>query len=204
MKRLAIIGSLVLVACGGKSTEEVVPEGLPLPVTMLVGQEVMVLPLTLLSADTELGWTDQLGERDVALRNADSVIARHFEERAPEVRWVLPERLAEVHRRNPTIVADPYRMPGAILRGQQVDAVPDPLRAQLRTLAGFVGGRFVVVPSALFFTTTPEGLGEAQLVVVVADVRTGRVAFRTVAKGQGDSADLALSRALRILVPQGL
>lgn len=202
--RRAVLGlTLVVAACGGKSdTDGVAPVTLPLPVTMIVGQEVVVLPITLVVAENALGWADSLPTRAAALGMADSMIAEFLTTRAPEVNWVLPARLRELYRRNPIVLADPDRMPSAVLRGQRVDAVPDPMRAQLRTLVAFTGGRFVMAPAALFFTATPDGQGRAQLSVAIADTRTGRIMFRTVATGDASGPRVALRRALRSLVPE--
>jgi len=43
--------------------------------------------------------------------------------------------------------------------------------------------------------------GTAELTIVLADVRTGRVGFRTVARGEGDDPWTALTRAVKNLTP---
>jgi hypothetical protein len=106
--------------------------------------------------------------------------------------------------------------------GGREEIVPDPLRNELRTLAalaGAGGGRFVLVPAGLVYRrsagpvdrrtggaatrTGAEGrpLATAELTVVMVDVRTGRVGFRTVARGDGDDPWTALTRAVKSLTP---
>src|SRR6266516_1287305 len=113
--------------------------------------------------------------------------------------------------------------------GGREEIVPDPLRHELRTLAALVGaggGRFVLVPAGLVFRRTggpadgrtggaaegrtggvgaqhaaplPHGLATAELTVVMVDVRTGRVGFRTVARGEGNDPWTALTGAVKSL-----
>ena len=115
--------------------------------------------------------------------------------------------------------------------GGREEIVPDPLRHELRTLAALVGaggGRFVLVPAGLVFRRTggpadgrtggaaqgrtggvgaqhaaplPHGLATAELTVVMVDVRTGRVGFRTVARGEGNDPWTALTGAVKSLTP---
>ena len=115
--------------------------------------------------------------------------------------------------------------------GGREEIVPDPLRHELRTLAALVGaggGRFVLVPAGLVFRRTggpadgrtggaaqgrtggvgaqhaaplPHGLAIAELTVVMVDVRTGRVGFRTVARGEGNDPWTALTGAVKSLTP---
>jgi len=139
------------------------------------------------------------------------------------VTWVLPDELRRVARRAPGIAPSPDQMGTAILfhqSKQDPEMVPDPLRGQLRTLAALVGGgRYALVPAGLTFRRTGgrvDGRSDSQrptarppdrqaataeLTVVLADVRTGRVGFRTVARGEGDDPWTALTRAVKSLTP---
>lgn len=179
------------------------PATYPLPIAVLAGREIMVLPIGLIVADDSLEWDSWFGDRGATRRAADSLIADALTERAPEVPWLLPSRLRRIAARNPTVVADPYRMPGAILRDERLEQVPDPLRAQLRTLAGFTSSRFALVPAALYYEATPAGQGRAHLTVVVTDVRLGTITFRSVASGDGADPWAALKSALNALTPVG-
>jgi hypothetical protein len=182
-----------------------------------------VLPLTLVAAEDSLHWEAVLGERRVVLAKSDSIIGTLLQQRAPEVTWVLPDELRRVARRAPGIAPSPDQMGTAILfhqSKQEPEMVPDPLRGQLRTLAALVGGgRYALVPAGLTFRRTgasgaapgsvgaqhaaplPHGVATAELTVVLADVRTGRVGFRTVARGEGDDPWTALTRAVKSLTP---
>jgi hypothetical protein len=90
---------------------------------------------------------------------------------------------------------------------QDPEMVPDPLRSELRTLAALAGGgggRYALVPAGLIFRRTgrPADLtATAELTVVLVDVRTGRVGFRTVARGQGGDPWTALTSAVKSLTP---
>src|SRR5207249_4745936 len=73
--------------------------------------------------------------------------------------------------------------------------------AGIAALAG--GGRFALIPAGLAYkrSKTPGGVATAELTVVIADVRSGRVGFRTVAWGEGGDPWTALTKAMKNLTP---
>lgn len=195
---LAVAG----IACGGSKAEEgVPPETAPLPTVVLGGRIVALYPVTLVAADRQLGWSEQLGDRAAALRTADSLLAAFLTERVPEAQWVLPGALRRAARQAPGVLPDPDRMGTALLRARDLDRIPDPLRSQMRNLTAVAADRLVLVPAALTFQRMPSGNGAADLSVVIADVRFGTVLWRTIAHGEGDDAWSAMWNALRALVP---
>ena len=195
---LALAGATA--GCGSSQPAVTVPAA-PLPTGGIAGQEVTVYPLTLLSADETLGWTSRLTPRREALARADSIIAELLEERSPEVIWILPDELRRAARRAPGLLAQPDQMGTALLRFPNASRIPDPLRSQMRGLTGVAGGRYALVPASLVFTVTDEGRGRAELTLVIADVRTGLVGWRTVAHADGDDPWSALRDALKTLTP---
>ena len=213
-KHLKALAVVALVACGGKP-QEVTPEPTaPLPTAGIAAQQVGVLPLTLVAAEDSLHWETVLGERRAALATSDSIIGTLLKARAPEVSWLLPDELRRMARRAPGVAPAPDQMGTALLfhpTKQQPEIVPDPLRNELRTLAALAGGgRYALVPAGLTFrrksqppTARPPDrpTATAELTVVLVDVRTGRVGFRTVARGDGDDPWSALTRAVKSLTP---
>ncbi len=217
------IGCAALAACQHRS-ETLTPEPTaPLPTAGIAAQPVAVLPLTLIAAEDSLHWEAVLGERRAALAKSDSIIGTLLKARAPEVTWMLPDELRRAARRAPGIAPAPDQMGSAILfhpSKQQPEMVPDPLRGELRTLAALVGGgRYALVPAGLAYRRAtalgggPRSVGAqhaapllhavatAELTIVLVDVRTGRVGFRTVARGEGDDPWTALTRAVKTLTP---
>ena len=223
--RCAVVAA-TLAGCGGKQHVEEPTPTAPLPTAGIAAQQVGITPLTLIVAEDSLHWQALLGERRAALAKSDSVIGTLLTTRAPEVTWLLPDELRRAARRAPGIAPDPDQMGTAILLrgGGREEIVPDPLRYELRTLAALVGaggGRFVLVPAGLVFrrsggpadgrtggaaarpTARPPDRpsATAELTVVMVDVRTGRVGFRTVARGEGDDPWTALTGAVKSLTP---
>ena len=212
-----------LTACPHKSETLTPDPTAPLPTAGIAAQPVGVLPLTLVAAEDSLQWEALLGERRAALARCDSIIGALLKARAPEVTWILPDDLRRVARRAPGIAPAPDQMGSAILfhpTKQQPEMVPDPLRTELRTLAALAGGgRYALVPAGLTYrrATVPGGgpggvgaqhaaplpraVATAELTVVLVDVRTGRVGFRTVARGEGEDPWTALTRAVKNLTP---
>jgi hypothetical protein len=180
------------------------PAPLPVPAEGLAGQQVGVIPLTLVATDPALQ-SDTLfaGLRDrrATLSWADSLIGDALTNRAPEVKWVLPPALRKIARRAPGIVDDPDQMGQALLRSPKIRDVPDPLRASLRNLMAVVGGRVAFVPAALGFTRETDGSLRAELSLVAADVRTGKVVWRSIAIGSGPTPTAALASALDAVLP---
>jgi len=221
-----VVASAVAAACGHTSQTPTPEPTAPLPTAGVAAQQVGITPLTLIVAEDSLHWQALLGERRAALARGDSVIGTLLKTRAPEVTWLLPDELRRAARRAPGIAPDPDQMGTALLLrgGGREEMVRDPLRSELRTLAALVGaggGRFMLVPAGLVFRRTggpADGRsggvaarptagppvrpsGTAELTVVMVDVRTGRVGFRTVARGEGDDPWTALTRAVKSLTP---
>ncbi len=197
----AMLVFVLFVACGGGlPNDSVAPETAPLPTAGIAGREVTVFPLTLVVAEENLGWSEQLQPRREALDQADSLIATFLIERAPEVTWILPAELRRVAGRAPGMLANPDQIGSALLRSP-MQRVPDPLRTQLRTLTGVAGGRHALVPASLVFRSDSGGLGRAELTLAIVDVRTASVQWRTVASGTGDEPWSATWAALKSLVP---
>ena len=85
----------------------------------------------------------------------------------------------------------------AMLRSPKLKDVPDPLRASLRNLMAVVGGRVAMVPAALGFTPDPAGRVRAELSLVAADTRPGKVLWRSLALGSGADAGRGARRGAR-------
>ncbi len=176
----------------------------PVPTEALAGQSVALMPITLVAADPALQ-SDTIyapyRDRRTTLLWADSLIGEAFISRAPEVRWVPPPELRKVARRSPGIVNDPDQMGQAMLRSPKMREVPDPLRSSLRNLMAVVGGRMVMVPASLGFGRQADGRLRADLALVVADTRSGKVLWRSQANGSGADPREALDAALTAVLP---
>jgi hypothetical protein len=181
---LTLLG--VVAAWGCSSTQEteepVEPVTAPLPTAGLAGEPVTVYPLTLIVAEPRLQWDSLIRPRDEALQHADSLIELFLEERAPEADWVMPAELRRMARQAPGMLADPEQMGTALLRADGLTKIPDPLRSQMRA-------------------ADSAGVARAELTMVVAEVRSGTVEWRTVARGEGEDPWAALWDALTSLVP---
>jgi hypothetical protein len=208
----SIIFALVSISCSARAQQpappappsHAAPKVLPVPVEALVGQNVALMPITLIAPDPALQ-SDTIyapyRERRAALLWADSLIGDAFSGRAPEVRWVLPAELRKVARRSPGIVGDPDQMGQAALRSPKLRDIPDPLRSSLRNLMAVVGGRVVMVPASIGFGRQADGLIRADLSLAAADTRSGKVLWRSLAVGSGTNPREALDAALAAVLP---
>jgi hypothetical protein len=72
-------------------------------------------------------------------------------------------------------------------------------------MMAIVGGRYALVPAALAFLQEPgSGLVRAELSLALVDTRTGKVAWRSLAWGNGETLERALVAALDTVLPVGL
>jgi hypothetical protein len=217
--RFALLISLLAPGCAGAQRDPFTSGAAPsasapsasatqpiliLPTARISGQTVAILPITLVVADPALqadsayaAYTD----RRAALVRADSLVSEGIVSRAPEVNWVPPRELRKMARRSAGYLVDPDQMGQAVLRGPKILVVPDPLRSSLRSLMAVAGGRLVLVPAAIGFGPEPDGQIRADLSLVLADARTGKVVWRSLAYGRGKSPDEALNAALAAVLP---
>ncbi len=208
---LIIVGLLFSVACASAQQQRqqaaAIKASPSVPTEALAGQQVAVMPLTLVAADSALQ-ADTLyapyRDRRTTLTWADSLIGEAFTGRAPEVRWMLPPELRKIARRSPGIVGDPDAMGQAALRSPKLKDIPDPLRSSLRNLSAVAGGRVAMVPAALSFSREDDGRIRADLSLVAADTRGGKVIWRATPAGQGATPSQALEAALAAVLPVDL
>jgi len=210
--RSIILTAPLLLACAASAQQPAAPPpataapplAAPVPTMSLSGQSIAVMPITMVVADPALvsdslyaPWRDHR----TALSTADSLVGDAFAGRAPDVKWVLPPELRKVARRSPGIVEDPDLMGQAVLRSPKLHDIPDPLRSSLRNLMAVVGGRTVMVPAVIGFGRQADGRIRADLTLVIADVRNGRVLWRSVPNGTGATPREALDSALAVALP---
>ena len=209
-KPLSVASGLLLIsilapACAQAQRQ---PEPLaPVPVFStgaVAGKTVGVLPLTLVVADPALqsdtAYTEYR-DRRLALSRADSLIGEALRGRGPEVTWILPAELRKMARRSGGFGPDPDQMGQAILRSSKLVNIPDPLRSSMRNLLAIADTRLAFVPASLSFSPETNGQLRADLSVVLADTRSGKVLWRSLALGRGKSPDEALNTALASLLP---
>ncbi len=193
---------VLLLALAGRLGAQV--PAAPMPVEALAGQSVAVIPITLVAADPNLQ-SDTLyaryRERRTTLLWTDSLIGDALTGRAPEVNWVLPPKLRKLARRSPGLVGDPDQMGQAVMRAPKLKEIPDPLRSSLRKLVALTDARVVMIPAALGFSRDTTGAVQANLSLVAADARNGRVIWRSLAVGSGGTPRAALDAALAAILP---
>ncbi len=165
------------------------------------GQHIAVIPITLLVPVDTLVRVSPLEDRARALAWADSIVGAGLTARRPEVNWVFPAELRKIARRSPTVAPDPDRMGQSLLRDKSFETVPDPLRQHLRSLMAMAGGRYALVPAAVTLLPDTSGLVRAEVTLVLADTRLGKVVWRTIAWGVGETPAQAFAAAMDAVLP---
>lgn len=171
-----------------------------LAVAPLAGQRVPVLPVTFLTADSPV---DELlpGGRLAQLAWADSILGEGLQMRGPEVEWLLAPELRRAARRAPATVTDPDRMGHAMMRAERIDRVPDPLRSYLRGLTAITNSRMVLIPAAVRFAADSTGGVRAEVSFVMADTRSGGVAWRSTPSAVAATPAKALAAVIAYILP---
>jgi hypothetical protein len=169
--------------------------------TPFAGQQIAVTPLTLVIALDSLSRVPPLSDRVTTLAWADSIVGASLLARSPEVKWALPPELRKIARRAPTVAPDPDRMGQSLMRQQSLETVPDPLRGNLRSLLAMLNGRFALIPAAITFVPERAGLIRAEVSLVLADTRTGKVVWRSLTWGLGATPSQALAAAMETVLP---
>jgi hypothetical protein len=178
------------------------PKPLPAPALLLAplaGQPVAVLPVTYLV--TEGDPVAGLPETHAAqIAWADSILAEHLQARGPEATWIMPDELRRVARRAPGMVVDPDRMGQSVMRYENLKRVPDPFLSSIRSMAALTSSRFVMIPAAVRFTQGTAGV-RAEVVLVLADSRSGEIAWRSTPVTTAATAGAALAATIAWILP---
>ena len=165
----------------------------------LAGQNIPVLPITLITVDS--GSVAGLPSgRAARMAWADSIVGEALDARGPEVNWLLPPELRHRARRAPGLVSDPDRMGQAMLRANGLKRVPDPLASSLRSLVAISNARYVLVPASIRFIHTDDGIG-AELSIVLADARSGSILWRSRPLAAAATAGEALAQTIAHILP---
>jgi hypothetical protein len=172
-----------------------------LSTTGLAGQLVTVLPLTMVVSDPRVPGGAGPKARAAILRWADSLFNDALMERAPEVDWVFPPALRRAATRAAGILPSPDRMGQAVMRSPNLKDMPDPLRSYVRQLVALAGGaRFALIPAAMWITPAAGDTVTVELSAVLADARVGKVMWRTLATGKGETVADAYHAALATIL----
>lgn len=194
--------ALATPACAQKPKDAKNPTpALALATDALAGQIVVVLPLTMVVSDPRIPGGSGPEARARTLRWADSLLGDMLLERAPEAQWVLPPALRNTAARAVGLLPSPDQMGQSVMRSPSLSTTPDPLRGYLRQLLALSGGaRYALVPAALYLTPGTGDSLTVQLAAVLTDGRLGRVLWRTLAVGKGETADQAFRAALATII----
>ncbi|MBL8985393.1 MAG: hypothetical protein JNJ80_03915 [Gemmatimonadetes bacterium] len=173
-----------------------------LVVASVAGQPVAIIPINMVVVEPTVPTGTMTADRPTLKTWTDSLLVEGALSRAPEVKWVPPAELRRISRRGAGLVPDPDQMGQSIMRSWSLTTVPDPLRSNLRKLLAIAGGaRYALIPASLIFKADSTGALAADLSILLADTRTGRVVWRSIAKGSGGTPDQVLGKAVATIFP---
>ncbi len=173
-----------------------------LVVASVAGQPVAIIPISMIVVEPTVPTGTMTADRPTLKAWTDSLLVEGALSRAPEVKWVPPSELRRISRRGAGLVPDPDQMGQSIMRSWSLTTVPDPLRSNLRKLLAIAGGaRYALIPASLIFKADSTGALAADLSILLADTRTGKVVWRSIAKGSGGTPDQVLGKAVATIFP---
>ena len=151
--------TLVTVACGGSKPESTTPAPETMPLSGIVGQNIVIAPVQSLRMTSDIGWT--MPAPRAVLSRLDSVIADTLRVRVANQAWVYADGVVKSAANNPTYATDPRALAINPLRAPTLklgDRLPEPLASQLRTMIAFHDVRLVLLPVDVTIQRT-EGVG---------------------------------------------
>ncbi|NIP57229.1 MAG: hypothetical protein GWM92_13940 [Gemmatimonadetes bacterium] len=175
---LAAAVPILLVACGGRKTGAPPTaghvQGAP---PDLRGHSVMLLPV-----QSAAGISSGL--------QPEAEIAFALQERAPQVRWILPDELRSDLARAPALGVPLENLPVGVFLQAEVQRVGDPLYGHLRRIAGLSGADVALIPVAIRYRRdTPRRPGAVEIAAALVSARTGHVFWFAVVDGRPGSGD---------------
>ncbi len=124
-----------------------------------------------------------------------------FRQRAPSVTWLGLAEQRHAIRMAPALGIDPARLETGYLLNPKVEAMVDPLWAQLRTLMALMGTQTAVAPAGVRIDRRGSAY-VAEFVLVLVDARSGQVLGRGRMVGAtAATPEAALSNAAVATVP---
>jgi hypothetical protein len=197
----ALLGPGLLSAQKAPAPQKPAVPAIGLSTAGLAGQMVTVLPLTMVVSDPRVPGGQGPKARAVLMRWADSLFNDVLLERAPEVDWIFPPALRRAAARAAGMMPSPDRMGQAVMRSPNLKEMPDPLRSYMRQLVALAGGaRFALIPAAMWITPAAGDTVTVELSAVLADARVGKVMWRTLAAGKGETVADAYRFALATIL----
>lgn len=155
------------------------------PLAGLAGQNIVVLPVHYLRADT-MGFAARITDPRATLAALDSAIERALGERGFRTSWTYPRALARSAKRNAGYVSDPYSLAAERLRfgvRNSDEGLKEPLASQLRSIVAVTDARYALFPVELRFERLSDGRMRPVLRVALLDARGSSVRWMGEARG---------------------
>jgi hypothetical protein len=169
--------ALVAVACGGSKPEPTTPAPETMPLSGIVGQNIVIAPVQSLRVTSDIGWSAMPAPRAV-LSRLDSAIADTLRVRVANQAWVYADGVVKSAANNPTYATDPRALAVNPLRAPALklgDRLPEPLASQLRTMIAFHDVRLVLLPIDVTITRTTGANAQPVMHLVLVDPRSSVV-----------------------------
>ena len=143
------------------------------PLAGLAGQQIVVLPVHYIRADT-MGFATRISDPRAMLASLDSAIQSELATRNVGSNWTFPPALARSAKRNAGYVSDPYHLAAERLRsGSRLadERLSEPFASQLRGIIAVTEARYALFPVELRFERIADGRMGPVLRVVLLDGR---------------------------------
>ncbi len=198
----ALLSLMAIAAVPRTGSAQKKPVTQPLVVNAVAGQGVAIVPVNMLIVGPEVTPGTFTLAKPALLRWVDSLLLDGATSRAPEIKWIAPQELRRISKRSGGLMPDPDQMGQSIMRSWGISSVPDPLRSNLRRLLAVAGGsRYAMIPASVIFKSDTTGTLTVDIAVLLADIRSGKVVWRSVAKGSGGTPEQVVGKAVATIFP---
>lgn len=161
--------------------------------TGLSGSPVMLFPIMGVAVAPDFNGTSDTTSR--ARAEADSVLFATLSRRLTTIFWVSAQSLRDRSREHGLV--QPDSLPMHTMSLQVMHRVSEPLLGQLRKLNDAVHGRFLMVPVRVTYRPGKKQYpARAELSVLLLELASGVIAWRSDVAGEAETAPAALAQAI--------
>lgn len=115
--------------------------------------------------------------------DVDAEVAFALRSRGVGVHWIFPPQLQKALDRSPNLDSRIQGLPVAEFGEAEVRRIGDPLYGELRRLAALVNGQVAFIPLTAAAVRDPSGGFAVEMAATLIDIRSGRVLWFGVVKG---------------------
>ncbi|CAN5624702.1 hypothetical protein BH23GEM9_BH23GEM9_27120 [soil metagenome] len=208
----AVLGlaALLAAACARPAPPSADIQQRPFP--DIAGRTVMLLPVQAavpvisMPASADVTSPPALLPQEMLLA-LEAELGYWLQQRAPRVRWIMPDVVERAVRGSPSLEVRPRELTVRDFQRARLETIGDPLYGELRRMSALMDARVALLPVGALWIAEGGGGGRIHLAAALIDTFGGDVVWYGVVAGtsgaRGDASVVAsVAQALARMVPQ--